>query len=351
MSSPRRRALVLCPGRGSYGRDSLGSLEGLDSPALDTFDALRRGLGRPTVRELDAAESFRGSLHIAGEHASSLTAAASLADLEALDPDKVEVVAVCGNSMGWYTALAFAGALSLEDGARLVETMGAYQARAEQGVVGGQIVYPLVDGRWRPDPALLGAVSAAVAAIPELHWSIRLGGQAVLGGSTEALAAAQEALPGLERGAHRYPLRLPLHSAFHTPLLAPTAARAQVELAGLGWRAPRLPLVDGRGASWRPLSADPGTLRDYTLGHQVTEPFDFTAMLQAALGAYAPDLVILPGPGSSLGGAIGQVLVGLGWQGLRSKDDFVRRQTDPERGPVLAAMRWPDQRRVVARTP
>ena len=50
-----KRVVVLCPGRGSYNRDTLGTLTDLVSPALDTFDAMRAGLGRPTVRELDDA--------------------------------------------------------------------------------------------------------------------------------------------------------------------------------------------------------------------------------------------------------------------------------------------------------
>jgi len=344
-----KRALVLCPGRGSYGRDSLGSLQGRDSTALDTFDALRSSLGRPTVRELDAAGRYSAMRHVAGEHASALTAAASLSDLELVDPSRVEVVAVCGNSMGWYTALGAAGALSLSACARLVETMGSYQKSDENGVIGGQIIYPCVDDQWRTDPALCRAVEETVAAIPDLHHSIHLGGQAVLGGSDEALAVAVERLPPLTRGAHTFPLRLPLHSAFHTPLLSGAAARAQAELADLPWEAPRLPLVDGTGRSWRPLHTDTSALAAYTLGPQVDEAFDFTTMLRTALGTYGPDLIVLPGPGSSLGGAIGQVLVALGWQGIHSKDDFVARQSDRDRGPILAAMRWPDQRAWVTR--
>ena len=101
-----RRALVVCPGRGSYGRDSLGSLSGMRSPSLDVLDAVRRGLGRPTVRELDAASTYSARSHVAGENASILTAGASLADLDQLDADKVRPVAVVGNSMGWYTRRA-----------------------------------------------------------------------------------------------------------------------------------------------------------------------------------------------------------------------------------------------------
>ena len=344
---PALRALVLCPGRGTYQRDSLGSLAGLSSPALDTFDAVRAAAGRPTVRELDGAERFSPRLHVAGEHASALTAAISLADLDQLDPARVQVVAACGNSMGWYTALGFAGALPMDDCARLVDTMGAWQAADEHGVVGGQLVYPVVDGQWRRDPALVAAVEQALEEIPDLFGSIHLGGQAVLGGTEEALAAARERLPPQEQGGLEFPLRLPLHSAFHTPLMDATARRAARELADLGWRAPAVPLVDGAGRTWRPRRADPQALRDYTLGPQVTQAFDFTAMVRTALGEYAPDVVILPGPGGNLGGAVAQVMIACDWQGLRSKEDFLARQQGER--PILLSLRRPEQRDLVVR--
>lgn len=338
-----KRALIVLPGRGSYGRDSLGSLAGMDSRALDTFDQLRASLGRPTVRELDAASGYQSSLHVAGENASILTAGVSLADLEALDPDRVRPVVVVGNSMGWYTALGYAGALSIEDAGRLIETMGSYQAG---NVIGGQILTPLVGEDWRADGARIAAVQAALAAIPDLHESIRLGGQAVLGGTDAALAAATEALPKVQLGTASFPMRLPLHSAFHTPLMAATSARARRELADLGWRPPRLPLVDGAGRIWRPVHADSAGLRDYTLGAQVVEPFDLGLALRVALREYAPELIVLPGPGSNLGGAIAQTLIAEGWSGLVNREQFIARQSD---APVLIALRRPDQRPLAAR--
>jgi [acyl-carrier-protein] S-malonyltransferase len=338
-----KRALILCPGRGSYGRPELGSLAGLTSESLQPFEALREAAGRPTVRQLDASERYSARLHVAGENASILTAGITLADLDQLDTARIRPVAVCGNSMGWYTALGYAGALALSDCARLIETMGQYQAG---NVIGGQIVYPLTDSQWRIDPARLAAVEEAVAAIPDLHWSIRLGGQAVLGGTEAALAAAGEHLPALTLGSYTYPFRLPLHSAFHTPLLEEASRRAQEDLADLDWREPRLPLIDGMGQIWRPRLADPAALAAYTLGAQVSGAYDFTTMLKTALREYAPDCIILPGPGSSLGGAIAQTLISEGWQGLHGKDDFTARQAAD---PILISLRWPDQRALACR--
>ena len=201
-----------------------------------------------------------------------------------------------------------------------------------------------MDERWLPDPARLALVEAAVREIPDLHWSIRLSGQAVLGGTEAALAAAIQRLPPVQLGPLSFPLRLPLHSAFHTPLMAGTSARAMAELSDLDWRAPRLPMIDGRGRIWRPRISDPAGLRDYTLGEQITAPFDFSAAVRVALREYAPDLVVLPGPGSNLGGAIAAVMIREGWRGIHDRSDFLARQnTDP----VLASMRWPGQRELV----
>jgi len=338
-----RRALVLCPGRGSYSRSELGTLVDRESTFLDVFDAHRAALGRPTVRELDAAERYSARMHIAGEHASILTAGYTLSDVEQIDAERFDVVGVCGNSMGWYTALVAAGALSAEDGARLVETMGAFQAG---NVIGGQLLYPVTDEDWRPDPTLQDAVDRVVAGNPDLHWSIRLGGQAVLGGSDAALKAATAQLPALERGAARFPLKLPLHSAFHTPLLVTTRHNAGPALDALDWRSPRTPLVDGQGSVWAAEWGDPDGIRDWTLGDQVDCCFDFSTMVETALGELGPDVVILPGPGSNLGGAVAQVMIRLGWQGIDSKAAFLARQASD---PIVLAMGRPDQRPLVVR--
>ena len=119
-----------------------------------------------------------------------MTFACTAVDGAAIDPARVDVVGVTGNSMGWYTALHVAGALDLAGAARLVETMGAYQA---DHVVGAQLVYPIVGDDWRPAPPLAAAVAEALAH-PGVFVSIRLGGAVVLGvdatGSTTRAACS-----------------------------------------------------------------------------------------------------------------------------------------------------------------
>jgi hypothetical protein len=52
---------------------------------------------------------------------------------------------------------------------------------------------------------------------------------------------------------------------------------------------------------------------------------------------HAPERLVLPGPGNSLGGVCAQVLIALGWRGLASKADFERMQASGR--PVIESMR------------
>jgi [acyl-carrier-protein] S-malonyltransferase len=332
----RLRAVLVCPGRGSYGRAQLGSLP-VGHPIVAALDRVRAGLGRPTLSELDRAPDYTPRLHVAGEHASLLTFACTAVDLAAIDRSRFDIVGVAGNSMGWYTALYAAGALDLDGAARLIETLGHYQA---DHVVGGQLMYPLVDDDWRPSAAYAAAVAAALDR-PGVHVSIRLGGTIVLGGDADGLAHARKVLPAIERGGQRYPAQLPLHSAFHTPWMAATSERARGELADLAIRAPSITLIGGDGALHRPW-ADPAALWRYTLGAQIVEPFDFAGAVATALGELGPDVVLLPGPGDSLGAPIGQVLVAQRWRGLGDRAGFLAMQASER--PILLAMHRPDQR-------
>ena len=127
------------------------------------------------------------------------------------------------------------------------------------------------------------------------------------------------------------------HGPYHTPLAGPVAAKARAQLADLRFRAPRTTLVDGRGARFTPWSTDPAELAAYTLGAQVVELFDFTASVRVALREHAPDRLVCPGPGNTLGGVCGQILVEEGWRGIRSREDFDRLQAGED--PILVSMR------------
>jgi hypothetical protein len=123
--------------------------------------------------------------------------------------------------------------------------------------------------------------------------------------------------------------------------MAATGERARAELADLAIRSPSITLVGGDGALHRPW-ASPAALWSYTLGPQIVEPFDFSRAIATALGELGPDVIVLPGPGDSLGAPIGQVLIARRWRGLRDRAGFLAAQAS-DRAIVLAMSR-PDQR-------
>jgi [acyl-carrier-protein] S-malonyltransferase len=60
----------------------------------------------------------------------------------------------------------------------------------------------------------------------------------------------------------------------------------------------------------------------------VTRTYDFTAAIRTAAREFAPDLFIVTGPGTTLGGAVAQSLILAGWQGMGGKADFQRLQAE-----------------------
>lgn len=340
-----KTAVVICPGRGTYTKTELGYLgRHFGDPALlGAFDARRAALGQETLSALDGAASYSVARHTRGDNASALIYAATLGDFHALDG--VEVVAVTGNSMGWYSALACGGALTAEAGFEVVNTMGTLM---QEALIGGQIVHPHMGEDWRPDPARKAALLARAAkidALPDhvLGLSIDLGGMLVLAGNEPGLKAWEAEIPP-EQG--RFPLRLANHAAFHTALQAPVAERGRARLAPELFSQPKLPLIDGRGAIWWPGATDTHALWDYTLGAQVTEPYDFTRAIRIAAREFAPDLFIVTGPGTTLGGAVAQSLILADWRGLGSKSDF---QTRQQAAPLLVSMGMENQRGAVTK--
>lgn len=330
-SMKKERVVVICPGRGTYTKETLGYLRRF-RPRFDALiaelDEARGELGQPSLSELDGADTFSPSLHLRGEHASALIFACAYADFLSLDRDRYDIVAVTGNSMGWYIALACAGVLDVRGAFDVINTMGSMM---KDEVVGGQIIYPVVDEEWRRQAAMVDLVEQAMATTNaqegcEVHVSIRLGGYMVIGGNQRGLTDIMRRLPAKEN----YPFQLMHHAAFHTPLLSDTSRRAFDELSRELFHAPRLPLVDGNGRLWQDYATDLDDLYRYTFDDQVVRPYLFSSAVTVALKEFNPDRLILLGPGNVLGGAIGQILVENRWSDITSKSEFADRQrSDP----------------------
>jgi [acyl-carrier-protein] S-malonyltransferase len=342
-------AVVICPGRGTYNKSELGFLarhhaEG--SGVIAQFDEIRRANGQTAVSELDAATRFFADVHTRGDNASPLIYTASYLDALTIR-DHFDVVAVTGNSMGWYTALAVAGAVSPAAGFQIVNTMGRLM---QESLIGGQSIYPFVDETWQDVPGQRETLLHLVERIDrqagcDLGLSIDLGGMLVVAGNAAGLDAFEAEVPAVQG---RFPLRLPNHAAFHTRLQAPVAAQGREILGGNLFGVPEIPMIDGRGVIWNPYSCTPDDLRAYTLGHQVVETYDFTTAIRVAARSFAPDVFVVTGPGDTLGGAVAQSLIRIGWKGLESKSSFQDRQ---KQDPVMLSMGRDSDRALLAGGP
>jgi [acyl-carrier-protein] S-malonyltransferase len=211
-----------------------------------------------------------------------------------------------------------------------------------ESLIGGQLVYPLLDDDWQPIANRKDDMLQLIREIntrddAQLYVSIALGGLLVFGGNEVALKLLEEQLTPHQR----FPMRLHSHAAFHTPLQQPVAQLARTQLSKELLRAPEVPLIDGQGQVWTPWSSDPRALWDYTFDAQICQTYDFTKAVQIAVKTFAPDCLIVTGPGNTLGGAIAQSLIEVNWQDLDSKLAFSTRQKS---SPYLFSMGLAEQR-------
>ncbi len=345
------RIALIAPGRGSYTARELGYLNRfqghprfhLRKRMVEQADDHRRSIGRPALSELDGSAKFQASKHTAGEHASALIFTCSAADAALISPQH-KIVAVLGNSMGWYSALQLSGILSFDQALRLADGMGGYHGGKN---LGGQAIYPLVDSQWRErngESERLLELAQEIRSQGRDHWvglSIRLGGYLVFAGTPLGLDQLMKRLDKRRLGGQEYPLLLPGHAAFHSPLVEEASEWGRSHLSDLDWRQPNVPAIDGRGRVWRRFQSHPQELFEYTLRDQVVAPFDFSLSLRVTLREFSPDHLVLLGPGESLGGAIAQALIAEGWRGIRSKSRFKEEQAGAN--PILVSMNRPDQ--------
>ena len=139
--------------------------------------------------------------------------------------------ATAGLSLGEFTALTAAGALSFEDGLRVVRQRGRFMQEACAATQGGMAaIIGLGEAATREVCAETGVVLA----------NLNCPGQLVISGPSEKMASAC-ALAKAKGAMHAMPL--PVAGAYHSPLMASAQPKLAAELARVNVLPPALPVI------------------------------------------------------------------------------------------------------------
>jgi len=139
--------------------------------------------------------------------------------------------AMAGLSLGEFTALAAAGAMSFEDGLRVVRQRGRFMQEACDATRGGMAaIMGLDETPTREVCAEAGVVLA----------NLNCPSQLVISGETDKIAKAVELAKS--RGAKRA-LPLPVAGAYHSPLMAGAQPKLQAELANVKLSVPSVSVI------------------------------------------------------------------------------------------------------------
>ncbi|MCS7172602.1 MAG: ACP S-malonyltransferase [Armatimonadetes bacterium] len=215
----------------------------------------------------------------------------SLACFVAVRPHLPPPVYVAGLSLGEYTALVAAGALSFEDAVRVVRLRGIFMQEATAGRDVAMAALLHLDAETVEEicreAATLGVCEAANYNAPD---------QVVVGG--DRLAVEEAIRLAKARGARRS-VRLPVSAPFHTSLMRPAAERLTAVLEEVPIRDPEIPVVANVTA--RPVHRGDEIRR--LLVEQVTCPVRWAQSVRW-MEAHGVDTFVECGPGRILAGLI-----------------------------------------------
>ncbi len=193
--------------------------------------------------------------------------------------------ATAGLSLGEFTALAAADALSFEDGLKVVRQRGRFMQETCDATLGGMAaVIGLDEAPTREVCAEAGVVLA----------NLNCPGQLVISGETEKISKAIELAKA--RGAKRA-IPLPVAGAYHSPLMAGAQPKLQAALAAVALHSPAVTVVAN-------VTARPHTTLAEMLSRlveQITSPVRWEESMRYLLAQGCTRFIEL-GPGTALSG-------------------------------------------------
>lgn len=199
----------------------------------------------------------------------------------------IEPSVTAGHSLGEYAALYCAGCLSFEDALKLVVERGNAMNVASEATDGTMAA---VMGLDLEDVRKACQESDGIVKIANINAP----GQVVITGENAAVRLASE--KAKEAGAKRA-IQLPVHGAFHSPLMDTAARRLAGELANVEIKEPKIDFINNADAEFL---TDPDKIRG-SLARQVTSCVRWVESMQKVIGK-GVEAMVEAGPGKVLFG-------------------------------------------------
>lgn len=200
--------------------------------------------------------------------------------------------AVAGHSLGEFSALVVSGAVSFEDGLRLVSKRAMAMQKCCENRPGGMAAILGLD-----DAVVEQACADIDGVVVAANYNCP--GQLVISGADEAVDAACARLK--EAGARRA-LRLPVGGAFHSPLMEDARAELEQAIAEVEFHTPVCPIYQNVDAQPH---TDPEKIKANLIA-QLTAPVRWTQIVRNMLADGVAEFTEL-GPGNVLQGLIKKV--------------------------------------------
>ena len=209
--------------------------------------------------------------------------------------DEFAPAMVGGHSLGEFSALVAVGALSFEDGLKLVAARAnAMQKACEANPGTMAAIIGLPDEKVEEICAEVSTDGNVVVAA-----NYNCPGQLVISGNVDAINAACEKLK--EAGAKRA-LPLKVGGAFHSPLMQPAKDELEAAIEKTTFKAPKCPVYQNVDAKPH---TEPEVIKANLIA-QLTSSVRLTASVQAMIADGADDFTEC-GPGKALQGMIGRI--------------------------------------------
>lgn len=280
------------PGQGSQSVGMLADMAEVNGIVADTFAEASDRLGYDLWSLVSGGPEDQ--LNQTEFTQPALVAASIAVWRVALESGALKPDVVAGHSLGEYSALVAAGALSFGDAVALVQKRGQYmQTAVPVGEGGMAAVLGLEDEQVKAicaEASSGGVVQAANFNSP---------GQVVIAGSNAALEKAIEACKAA--GAKRA-MPLAVSAPFHSELMKPAAENMKAALADVTITAPTVPVIQNVDADYE---SDPEKIRD-NLVAQMYSAVLWTETVQR-MAADGVTNAVECGPGKVLAGLIKRI--------------------------------------------